>query len=490
MTTSKTMAIAGCILLTLAVMPLATAHLTSRSDTSFGWGGLADPDPCRWGDVPGPGTGACADVPGNVNKDLNPAGSTDPDVAGTVHSPGVSGVYLGHGVVTLVECTNATTITTGDCDGNIFTNTGWGATGAILCDLEVIAGPGLGGDEEIVDNSIAGGITPDGTWDDGGFGGACHTVVYNAGTANNASKVPDHPIYDADEDDEMCHSDLQAYAEDWVLGADVPLLATCDVGQTAAGNPCLVNAVITNIGMPGNIPGAIVTCIQQALQFNPSGDLITCAPDGTADVSNLGKGGGHGPSWNGHPGVPYPTHQTFLDDHNGVHTHDCQSGSTNPHPLTNPDTDPTPGMPAVFIGTLVSANVFGDDVDDGGDNAGPNNPDDPHNHGDDDDSHSSKFGTDHDDFAWPGIGGGELAHGTPLTGGGTGDTIVYAATGGWIDSRPDPKTQSGFSCTSLDGSFLCTGITPDGCVTAWIDSEADGDDTDDGTEQVLRKDCP
>jgi hypothetical protein len=117
-----------------------------------------------------------------------------------------------------------------------------------ICDFEVMSdasGPGSPLDEADVDGA-PGGTAPDATWDDGGYGAACHGTTYPWPAFNTAGDCTG-----------------VAHAEDTVLGADVWIGVACDYFDASLG---------------------------------------TCGVDGIDDSVNFGRGGGDFPG----PGVPYP----------------------------------------------------------------------------------------------------------------------------------------------------------------------------------------
>lgn len=141
----RIMSLLGSILLLASVLPLTTAHLTNSAGSTTS--ALAsDGDLYRWsGTTPSPSDG----------------------VSGT-YSNGPLDAFLTGGTVFPLDLGGVHTI---------FPR-GYYATAWVLCDLEVL-GDGTAHDspdEERVDvdpHSGPGSI-PDGTWDDGGIGGACH----------------------------------------------------------------------------------------------------------------------------------------------------------------------------------------------------------------------------------------------------------------------------------------------------------------------------
>lgn len=389
MQVTRTMVLLGCTLLVLSAMPLGAAHLAQGghlegSPTSFGFGGVADPDPCRRGGVPlnsDDYTGA----PDANNHFIDADGACAPN-------NGVSGTYV-HGFVVgllnapntaIVECLDGTP-GNGDCESVVFEPADFGATGAIFCDLEFLTGLGPD-DEPHMDNGPHFGTpgngegTPEGTWDDGGTWGACHTSGYEDGAPPGVNTDPANPDSDPTTPPVPTSNNAQTvctgvvFAEDWVLGDDVPIMPGCDSINSPADSP---TADMINCILPPTDADCVVREIGEALSFagDPTNPDTTCMIDtgGSAvDAVNLGKGGGHAKD-----GTDVPA---------------LLAGCPN-------------GDVAVFVMQLVSANPFGDDV--GGA---------PH--------------TDHD-FGWPGLDSTAEIPGSDTSG--SGDTIVYLPTNGWID---------------------------------------------------------
>jgi hypothetical protein len=118
-----------------------------------------------------------------------------------------------------------------------------------FCDFE-IAGDGSNydtSDETWVDafNAVAAGgpnSVPNGLWDDGGQGGACHTTGYNpapgAGKYAGADNTPGCPAGD------------YARAEDAVSGDSIWIATSCDVTKPVIGDsPSLTNCLENRIGL-------------------------------------------------------------------------------------------------------------------------------------------------------------------------------------------------------------------------------------------------
>ena len=188
----------------------------------------------------------------------------------------------------------------------------------LYCDLEVL-GTGnpddndLGAadsdallDERDVDNGTGnGGLQPDGTWDDGGFGGACH-IAYQDG-------APSYATFG-------CGG--VAHAEDRVVGAAVWIGAGCDR---------------TYEGLVIDYESPVACTLDRAVHGSPYADDVQCAADyldrlenpqaidsfpvcgadGIVDAVNFGAGGGSMPDASTFPaGVPYP--EAGVDSYNAA----------------------------------------------------------------------------------------------------------------------------------------------------------------------------
>lgn len=444
MNVTRSMVIAGCLLLVGSALPIGAAHLAqnpsaSGSATSFGFGGPLDPDPCR--------------RESNQDALANPADgnvqgppSELPTRSGCPSNNGVSGTYVGSTSITAVECLgNLDTApaspngTHANCDSLIFT-TGWGALGAALCDLEVgiLDGTGLvpGGnpdDETFVDNTAEpGGAVPDGTWDDGGFGGACHVSTYGGSNPNNnANTNPPNTNNNA-----FTECEGTAYAEDKVLGADVPIFVACDFAEFVASPfpppalvPGLVNCAIASKPIPDRVQCAqnnLTKGIDQILN-PPPGGFASCTRDASSDVAKLGKGGGHIGDGVTVPNVAHMRNDTLRQAVKGNCTADIDGDGTV-------GAQEVPGDIVIFVSNLVSANPFGQAYLD-----------------EHDPSHDS--GVD-EGFGWPGVDSDAQALSDWNNDGyfdGTGDTIVYPATWGWTDHYFDRFTSQNDNCHAHDG---------------------------------------
>lgn len=256
----------GCIV-AIVVAPLVAAHLTSLvgSETSriaTGFSGAGDN--CR-----------------NGGNQATCASWRNAGVSGTY--VGAAGLLAG-GEVFPRSIPGATLCPPGYC-----------AVANALCDFEVL---GSGApedplkilDENWVDQGTSsggpnGGIVPDGTWDDGGQGGACHVSMY------------------AEEDYNTVGCAGSSHAEDGISGANVWMLVSCDA-ETSVGVG-MVSCVINAAAQGGsNLAQCIsgfedLPCVVE--QTCGVGTFASCGADGQADAVNLGQGGG-----NGGIGVLYP----------------------------------------------------------------------------------------------------------------------------------------------------------------------------------------
>jgi hypothetical protein len=172
--------------------------------------------------------------------------------------------------------------------------------GTALCDFEVAGIVPL--DEGVVDGVATGGSAPDGVWNDGGIGMACHT---QSGF-----------YLDEDYNSPGCDQYANARAEDAVVGADVWIVTACDattslvddsllsyalygasctVGEALAGDQDeAIGCAATFVDCMTGIDVGMGSCIVI--------DGTFCGADGVADSFVAGKGGGHAG-----PGVPFPS---------------------------------------------------------------------------------------------------------------------------------------------------------------------------------------
>jgi hypothetical protein len=138
-------------------------------------------------------------------------------------------------------------------------------------------------DESTVDSAYGnGGAIPDGTWDDGGIGGACHSTHYADATYNTLG----------------CGG--IAHAEDAVTGSEVWTSAACDdISYFGLGTAtCLSNVASAGLNDLGSCLDTVTCVINQSCGV---GTLAFCGADGQADAVSYGEGGG-----NNGEGVPYP----------------------------------------------------------------------------------------------------------------------------------------------------------------------------------------
>lgn len=296
------------LLLTATLLPLGGAHLTNPGG-SWTSALFSDGDNCRW-------EGASA------------SGS---DCFGT---SGISGTYVN---------SHQAFITGGDVfplkigNNEVFPRGYWSAT-YITCDYEhMFTAPFIGpGNEEVIDHQPAPGSVEDGTWDDGGNGGACHRSDYGEPSEYNVAGCGEN-----DYNNERTPS---AHAEDKTSGSRVWIGAACDVYTNYYGNPQSGEMCVTNrMGWGGTVdvldPTSnviIEDCIGQAEELTGFPPVLLCGPDGIADIVNYGPGGG-----SLGVGVPYPldpsTCVSFAGD-SAVFTFNYITFGGQPH---NPSASPS-----------------------------------------------------------------------------------------------------------------------------------------------------
>lgn len=148
--------------------------------------------------------------------------------------------------------------------------TGPYASMTMLCDMEVL-GDGASPsplDEEDVDGT-SGGAMPDGTFDDGGIGGACHTSdLYSYADYNTPG----------------CDNSLgEAHAVDAVYGGSVWIGAACDWKSDGSARS-LTTCVVGELRAGADV-SQLADCVNE---FNAG---TTCGSDGTPDHVNFGYGG-------------------------------------------------------------------------------------------------------------------------------------------------------------------------------------------------------
>jgi hypothetical protein len=118
-----------------------------------------------------------------------------------------------------------------------------------FCDFEV-QGDGRHvdpNDETTVDGFVGAptATIPNGLWDDGGQGGACHTTGYN-----EAADPAAPPTYQGNDNNPGCPSGKYARAEDAVSGDSVWIATSCDIAHPdISSSPSLTNCWINGIGL-------------------------------------------------------------------------------------------------------------------------------------------------------------------------------------------------------------------------------------------------
>ncbi|MHB1261831.1 MAG: hypothetical protein ACYC2H_08975 [Thermoplasmatota archaeon] len=244
---------------------------------------------------------AAAMVPTALGHDdnLTRAGDVDAGVAGTFY--GTAGYY-----VSFNGQTQNLPDPVGPVDPDFLS-----AAGSMLCDMEVL-GDGTSPqepDEGRVDGEkYSGNMVKDGTFDDGGQGGVCHTNHYDF----------DHsgPDYEYNTpgcvDDGAKANNVAPLAPPWVGAA-------CDWKTVEGGTPasdiftgCLINGIIDGVN---DQPGEAVNCVLAFVDC--TANPLTCASDGTescggdstADGINFGVGSSRTP-------YPYaiPAGNSFTND--------------------------------------------------------------------------------------------------------------------------------------------------------------------------------
>lgn len=197
-----------------------------------------------------------------------------------------------------------------------------------LCDLEVVEGSAPhAADESMVDGTV-GGSAPDGTWDDGGYGGVCHVANHYAYAPYNSPGCAGS--YD------------RAWARDDNQGDSVWISTACDSVTRINGVPfpytpvlvdgaaCTVAAVVGNLDPVPCLTGALdefwcyveghpvlwFTSQPCPHPFPPAPGGLACGPDGVPDASNFGTGDGSQAPWSG--GVAYPAVYPGCADGDGA----------------------------------------------------------------------------------------------------------------------------------------------------------------------------
>ncbi|HEX2065202.1 MAG TPA: hypothetical protein VHI93_00165 [Candidatus Thermoplasmatota archaeon] len=272
-----------CCALVIGLAPLGTAHLTN------GWGswtsGLyTQGKVCRYG--------------GSISEQVPPHPPADQGPCEEWLNSGVSGSYVGPSGFVLQGDAFPITV---NPDLVTICPAGFCAAALMLCDVEVLSAGttdvGDFEDEQVVDNDETDGLVPDGTWDDGGFGGACHTSHYDR---NNFQCDIFDPAYDRhDPVPNECASfntyqcGGTSHAQDLLSAHNVWILAACDYQTVVTEDLCTVSELLA-----GPTPEELQECLDRITCLaEPDGcdvaEVLTCEADGSADAANLGQGGGH-----------------------------------------------------------------------------------------------------------------------------------------------------------------------------------------------------
>lgn len=238
------------ILLIVAGLPATAAHSDGNTDGPLGTGGEDDTYPSLpVGDTPSVGS-PTQSPEGPLVTDDRPV--TD----------GVSGDFVGPGGI-FVDGPNPV---------------GFVAGAVNLCDAEALGGSATPlATETWIDGTQTPGFVADGTWDDGGVGGACHTAANTYPTPDFNSPGCGGPV----RGDTVTN-----------IGPPTPLhllvYAACDDSATSATGlaTCLANVALQNA--PGRVlPGG--SCWAIAINpFPPAGSIIACGPDGRGDAQTSG----------------------------------------------------------------------------------------------------------------------------------------------------------------------------------------------------------
>jgi hypothetical protein len=253
-----------CCALVMGISPLASAHLTAASATSSAM--TTDGDSYRWHHT------TAATTNGVSGSYIGPSGAVVvSDLFPLTVNPVLTLCPLGYCAAANAYC-DLEVLSSGAADDPL----------KVLDESKVDGGNGAGGNN--------GGMVPDGTLDDGGLGAACHTDGYAEADYNTLG----------------CSG--VSHAEDGVSGGNVWILPSCDdSSQVSDGGvaTCVVNALLAGgNGLVACTDG--ITCIVN--QTCGAGTFSACGADGTADESNLGRGGG-----SGNNGVNYPTDLAACD---------------------------------------------------------------------------------------------------------------------------------------------------------------------------------
>ncbi|HEX2067063.1 MAG TPA: hypothetical protein VHI93_09650 [Candidatus Thermoplasmatota archaeon] len=272
-------------LLLLAATPLAGAHLTN------GWGSwtsaLLTGDACRYG--------------GSTSEQVPPDPPADQGPCDEWLNSGVSGTYVGASGMDVIS--DMFPLFVSPMFG-LFPM-GHQAFAFTACNLEMLSDGtspvGKFQDEQVVDNQPTDGLVSDGTWDDGGFGGACHAGFNDYD--DPGCVITDIPYDQHDAVPNDCPSfntygcGGTSHAEDILVGHNVWMAAACDYQSTSASF-----GIATCYGLEfqaSPTPNELQDCTDSVtctLDQPPScnvGEVLTCEADGQADALNYGWGGGN-----------------------------------------------------------------------------------------------------------------------------------------------------------------------------------------------------
>ncbi len=177
------------------------------------------------------------------------------------------------------------------------------AAGMAICDFEVLSTGGNGAlgahspqDESTVDADDGsgeplpppgtGGLVPNGLWDDGGYGGACHTdaSAYEHDGYNTPGCTGDTVTAD---------SPARASAQVAGVGVDITIWigAACDAVTTHADGvgTCIVNSILQfDVGDPEGSAQRTQDCVNNLTPGSNPGTFVFCGADSSSDLVNFG----------------------------------------------------------------------------------------------------------------------------------------------------------------------------------------------------------